>query len=98
MSRQRELEEYCWCVYNIWVVSKFPHTFADDLMNVMMENGFLVDNVTTSYGGDGVITWAGSCYDETLASYKFKAVWTLNMEKFSASDIHYYELTDLEIE
>lgn len=98
MSKQRELEEYRLCVYNIWVVSKFPRTFADDLMPVMMENGFLIDNVTASYGGDGTIAWVGSCYDVALASYKFKAVWTLNMEKFSASDLHYYELTDLEIE
>lgn len=89
---------YRWQVYNIWVASKFARTFADDLINVLLDNGFLVDNVTVSYSDCDQIRWIGRCYDESLTDYKFDAVWTVNMEKFTASDVHYYDLTCLDIE
>lgn len=90
--------EYRQCIYDIWIASKFARTFADDLMGVMFDHGFLIDNVTVSYSWDEHIIWKGTCYDADLSDYVFNATWTMNMTKFSASDVHYYELTDLDIE
>lgn len=95
-----EEEAYRQCVYDLWIVRAFAKTFANDLMKVLFDNGFLIDNVTLSASDDEHITWSGRCYDVDLTDYKFKATWTFNLEKFTGpnSQVHYYELSDLDIE
>lgn len=92
------LQEYVQCVLSLWIVSTFPRTYAQDLIPVMMEAGFLIDKVVLSYSSDTWVQWIGSCYDESTDLYKFTATWTLNKDKFHLSEVHYYDLTDLCIE
>lgn len=95
MPKQSDLEEYAQQVYKIWIVSCFARTFARDLMNAMLEAGFLIDNVVASLSDADAIIWRGTCVDADLSVYAFVATWTLNMQKFTASDVHYYDLTDV---
>jgi hypothetical protein len=98
MSKQSDFEEYRHSVRSIWIVQHFAMTFSNELIKLLMDNGFLIDNITVSYSDCDNIQWVGTCYDEDLVDYKFVATWTANMEKFVASDVHYYDITDLEIE
>lgn len=93
-----ELLDYIKFVKGIWIVSKFPPSYAEDLIPALTEAGFIIDNITTAYGGSETNQWVGTCYDSDMIMYKFTATWTLNMELFCKSVLHYYELTDLDIE
>jgi hypothetical protein len=93
-----ELLEYIKFVKSIWIASTFPHTYVDDLLPVLTDAGFIVDSITIAYSGYPEIKWIGTCYDEDMIMYKFTATWTHNDELFLKAVLHYYELTDLDIE
>lgn len=91
------VQEYLDYVLGLWIVSKFPPTFAQDLLPIMTEAGFLIDKVISSVSGE-CVQWFGQCYDENQVMYRFEAKWMIDMELFSKSERHYYVLTDLNIE
>lgn len=100
MSKQSDadLADYVEFVRKLWVVKSFPNTFADDLIPVMMEAGFIIDTVRDSISGETCVVWSGLCFDEEMVNYKFTATWAINMDKFTQSVVHYYDLVDLCIE
>lgn len=93
-----EEAQYRQCVYDIWATAKLAHTFHNELIDVMFENGFLIETVTVCVTDCETITWKGRCYDADLVDYKFTAEWKSNFEKFTASIPHYYDLACLDIE
>lgn len=90
--------EYIRYVRGLWLVDQFPHTYADDLMPVMLEAGFIIDAVKSSLSNDNVVVWIGTCYDEDLVTYGFTATWEFNRTLFHKSVPHFFELADLAIE
>lgn len=91
-------QEYLDFVTELWVASKFAPTYSVDLIHTLLEAGFIVDGITSSTSGDDCIVWVGTCYDEDMIMYSFTATWTFNMELFTKSERHYYELSDITIE